>query len=622
MSNRNPTVTNLARTTNPALALRRSPRRVATSSAALCLSLAAGLAHAALPGVLDRVPGDAPVVVTISSVGAIGDRTALLAQAGGRMLPAGGDALTTLTGLTKADGLAQDKPLAAFAVRKKDAPPASAKDASPLDRFDVFALVPVTDFAALATSIKAEGDGALRSATIGGQAMYLRDVGSGLALAGNSRGAVESFVLPADQLAAHAKVLGAVGERVADGAQVLIIGNIAQLQDELEATAANAKSDMQERLGMMAMGIPGGAEGMATQAERFASVLRNFARDAQVGIVGIGAADHGTWLDIGAQFKPDSALARTFSDGGDSKAIVARLPRQEFLFVGAMDTSTPGIKGVMREMGKDAAKPDPKQDPLAAVAALGSASEPGEADSVAMFMGTSAGGLMGGMFSNAVMLSGLKAPGATLDTLKANITALNGASAKGITVKTTLKDGEDIGGRTAAMWRVNLSADPNKPEAGQAVAALQMAGQGAMAGYAATTENFLVSTMGLNKPLMRAALEAASNGNGASGDADILALQPHLLPSRNAEAYLGVRPMLEMAQGFLMMMGPLEWDLPEHVPPIGITADLSSQAALARIYVPSDTAAAITGLISAVEKAQQPMQGEGEDDEEGAPPRF
>lgn len=629
-----------------------------TMRRAAALTLVAGfsgLALADLPAAVDRVPADAMVVITVDNLEKFEKSSRAMMESLGVAKDGEQNPFEMFDKLATVQGLNRAGSVAAFMMKpvKQAGDEAAAKtdeatgsddadelahDADDTPRrkrakdADLLTLVPVTDFGALVTSLGGTPGAGVNEVTIDDKTEYLRDIGGGYALLGGKKETVEKFTPVEGMKKQHAAALGKVGSRIADQNNVLVIANIPQMQE----TIREGTEQMSKQAAAVAGMAGGQGEQVKQQMAMAQSIAENFARDAQVGIMGIHIAESGFWIDLGAQFKEGSEVGKLFNNSGKAGELFAKLPDQPFMFAFAMDTMGSGIKHMFREASKSQTLAKGETKDGAEVQVSGSfdfmniAKLIDQVDGAAVLMGASPGGMMGGLFSNTMSIVQTKDTAGYVAAMKQGLNDANNASANGITYKTDYKQGvETIANTKVDTWKMTMQPDQGNPAAQQMMMVQGMLFGPSLGGYIGTTGNTVVGTMSPNRLLMQEALSVASGGEGAktiAGNADVKAMQKLLPENRSFEGYVGVKPLLEMAQNAMaMFMGPIEWQAPDKLSPIAVGGTMADSGMHARVYVPNDVVRAVTEFGKAMEKLRGPggeEPGEGEMEGEGEAPKF
>ncbi len=630
-----------------------SARRLRSLVCCFAAAAAAGVALADVPAALDRVPEGFEGVIAVPSIEKF-ESTMVDAL---KNLPSGGGAMNAelqenLSRITDAPGVNKNGSVAMFRMPLDAAAKAAAKAKQAADdkaaeegeEVDFFAemqadrarareaaervmlLVPVSDYAAFVQGLKGNPADAVAEvqfnlpdagAEEGGMVedemdkAFVRDIGGGYALLGAKKESVASFKPVEGKLKAHSEFLGETGRKIADESLVLIVGNIAQMKDDITSGFSNLDKNPQ-----IAMATAGAGDQAKKGLQSIEMVAQNFARDARVGIIGMGIDDKGLWIDLASQFNEGTELAGFFQDKGNVMPIMERLPSQTFVALFAMDTAGSGMKKLLSEIAKSGGED--------ATAMMGSLTAADKVDGFGWMMGASPAGLMG-LFSSTSSFTMVKDPQAYLGEVKKSYEAMNGKKIAGMTYKTVYTpQASTIEGVKVDNYTVTQTPDPNDPDAQQAMMMQgMMGGGGPSTGMYAPVEGGVVATYSKNNLLMKEAITIANSAKGVATTDEVKMLQAYLPADRTMEGYIGVKPVMEMALGAMMMFG-MEMDvtLPEKITPIAIGATTSGGAFRTRIFVPHDVMAAMSAISESMEQGMQDQMMPGAEEEEGQAPGF
>ncbi|MDX2016607.1 MAG: hypothetical protein SFY95_03075 [Planctomycetota bacterium] len=602
--------------------------RASRVSKVMGLVLVAGLAFSAradLPAALDRVPADAAVVAAIKDLESFHTQFEKLTKSLG-ITDTG--PLGMAGALLKTPGL-NAKGSAAIVMLKPPAPPQGDEMAQAEP--PIVMVVPVSNYAELTKSLGGEGN----TIKVGDQSMHIKDLGGGFAALSPQEEVLEGFKGEAGQKAAHAKTLGANGQRISDASDTVIIANVEALGPVLK----DGVKQMEGTLGMMAMMAgPQGAQ-LAAQQDLIKLVANSWIRDASVGVLGIGLSEKGVSLDIGTQFKDGSEVGKFFTAKGKASALTTRVPSDQFLIAGSVDTSAAGIRQIVKNMAsmQEAAA---KKAAEAAKAEGGKAVEPmlppdtmkvfsDQIDSTSgltFMMGSSPALFQTGLFSRTVMYVQTEKPAEYAASMKKMYEDFNGKQVEGMTYETSYKPGaQEVEGAKVDSWSMAMKADPNDPNAQMAMSMMsQLMGPGGkLGGFVAPAQGGVVMTMSENTPLLSSALKAAKDGSGLGASADLKAVAANLPSDRTFEAFIGTKSILDLASGFLMMMGGGgEMKIPEKVSPVAIGGTTHDQGVQVRLFVPTDVITTVSGIVKSMSQGEEGEPGEPAPAEEGKAPSF
>jgi hypothetical protein len=589
---------------------------------AACLVLFAGLAPIALadlPGALDRIPANAPIVVAMRDMEGTNAKFTKFMESVGFPVGEGDENPMAITQKMLGTAGLNGKGSAAFAL----IPGADGKVVMGDEGGEptVVAIVPVSDFAAFVKAMGAEKADGVTTITFDNEKGYAKDLGGGYAALSPTAGLLEKFEGKAGASSEHAKALGKNGGSVADSSDMVIIANIPFLQDQLKAAADQMAMQAEQ---MAAMAGEQGA-GLTQNAKIGKMVLNTFARDAQVGVLGFRFAEKGVSIDLGAQFKEGSEIAKFFAASGKASALLGKVPNLPFYFAGAMDMSAPGIKQIVKNLGtlqNEGKKPEEIQASMF----MGNAEK---VDGMAFVLGASNNAMMGGgLFVNTVMYTASKDPKAVMTSFADALKGANGQKSGPVTTTSTYKaEAAEVSGVKVDTWTSNMEFDPNDPMAAQAQMMSSMIfGQG-MTGMNAGVDSGIVSVYSQNTPLMTSALEAAKSGKGALADDALLKEARANLPEdRTMEFYIGVKPLMDAAVGAMAMFGGgPEVTVPPQLSPIAAGGSANNGGVAFRMYVPSDVIKGISEVVKQMDAGEDEEIDEDADmkkPEGDKPPRF
>ncbi len=580
------------------MALRSTALRVLPACIAAAAGLTLPLAALALPAVMDRVPPDAMVSITIPNFEKLQKDVAGIATLVGAP-PQAVDSLMLMTGIEK--GLRKDGAvvLVVMAIDPKDHGAAEAP---------MYVLVPTTDYAALVGNfgVAPAGGDTLDSLMIQEEEVFAKNLGDGYAALAPSRAVLEKVSGKGGNLAAHQALAGPVGNALADRSGLSIIVNMALVRPLLEE---GIKKQLEEMDGMMAAG-PAGANIKAIEA-----LSRQFIDQSRCAVFGTSIDGLGIGLDMALTFNEGSTLALACAMGGASTPFISKLPAMPYLAVLAMDTANPKVRAFMQELA--ALQPKPEGAPGLMAKLSAQANE--KIDAHALIVGVSPAGLMGGILTNAAAFTATKDPAAVAMLPKATLEALTAEK-----LGTGKFEEADIGGTKVYAYEMLLAADPGNPFAAQGMM-MVFGPAGGPNGYLAAVDGGVVQTYSKNQALMTAALAAAKGEGTLAGDKLIQQVGEKLPPNRVAEMYLGSKGILDTLLPMMaMFMGvQVAVDVPPTLPPIGLALAPKEGALQASIYVPSP-------VIKTLAEVARQVQGPGGEpvDKPGTPkkgagqPRF
>jgi hypothetical protein len=594
---------------------------------AAALALFAGQARADLPPALDRAPANIPVVVAVRNadkfVTSLDSLLKLVAPNAGAE---GGEVLGEIRTALAYQGVKKDGSFA-IAMTSMPKPPDPNAGMVEQEEPDAVVLIPVTDSAGFIKGMGGDGvQGVVelkgpKDATDWEGPAFAKDIGGGYVAMGKKKEAVEKFEGKGGHLGAHKTALGAQGNKLADSADVLIIANIPLLQDQIKAGLDQGLQQMQMGLMMAGGGVAEGQDPTKNMKE----AVEGYMRDASVGSMGVGIDDGGIWLDFGSQFKEGSEWAGICQGKGKPGALMSALPNQPFLFAVAADTSSAGVRSLLKKFATMGAQ-QPGQAPGMMDTMMAMMDK---VNGTSMMIGATPSIMGGGLFANTVQyISTTDAAGYT-GTMKKSFEEMNGKTFSGTTIQSKYEAGAvDVGGTKVDRWSMLMQVDPNSPTGMQMQQAMMMlyGMGGGPAGFMSTVDNGVVMTFANNTPLMTMALDTAKKKNGVSEDAGLKSVGAKLPADRHVEMYLGTKALIETVNGFMAMMGGgATYTPPADLPPVGMGAAMDNGGIQFRTFVPTAVFKAAGEMVKVMEAAQKGdmgEEGEAPAEESGKPSRF
>lgn len=583
---------------------------VAGLAGAATLILAAPV-WAQVPPAVDRLPQDALVVASVRNLGEL--RQNMERIAGLVDVPVEEGGFAEFVELLDQPGVNADGS-AAMAVL----PGEENEEGEP----PMVAVLPVSDFAAFVKAFGGTGEGPVEMVQIDGNDVFIKNLEGGFAAMSDREELLAAFAGEAGSAAAFEKMLGPVGQNIAESANLLVITNIPALAPAIREGYEMQKEQM---LGMAAAMNPGQEANTAL----IDHLVETFLRDAQAGVMGLSAGEGGISLDFGAQFKEGSELAGRFDAEGQAASLLGNLPDMPYYFAMATDVSSAGIKGMIKQLADVAAEADPEGAKAMGVTDT-LMKQLDNIDGVGFLLGTSPALMGGGILINSVQFIKTDDPAAYIESTKAYLTQLDDTEIQGVKYDTAFEPAAATVAETeAAAWSVRMQLDPADPMAQQMQMSQMMifGPTGGPGGFIAPAEGGVVMTFSRNSQLLEQALTAAATPEGLGTDETLKGVQGSLPAGRVFEGYIGTKSILETAMGFIgMMAGPIDFQPPADLPPVGLGGTTDSGGVRMNIFVPNQVITTFKDLGAAVEEAQGGMEDEwedaGEDEEDAGQPRF
>lgn len=581
--------------------------------AGLTLGLVSGMALA-VPPVLEKSPKGAMIVVAVPSAEKLEKSVQSLTTAAEFPFPLPGlEEMLAMGGIT--GGLDMTKSFA-FVVM----PPADGQEADPanMDGRTVM-LLPVTDYAAFLQNFNAKpGDaGGVDSVNVNGNDAFARNLGDGYAIVGPNKDVVTSFKPGNPTVKAD---MGKLGERVADTADIVTLVNMDVARPFLQKGMEAAQQQMADQMAMM--GVEGGNGGPSPMMDWVSKAL---VADAKTIVGGIKAGGLGASLEMTANFKEGSPMATAFQAAGNAGSLLSKLPTTQYLLAGAIDTSSPGVKQMLRDMAAKLKESSPADAPQMITGAIA------DADGQSFVIGMNPTMMMGGgVLTNTVNFTGSREPAKVIAGVKSEMEALNGKSFQGMSYEASFKDDAAKVGETAVdVWQVKMIAEGGDGMQTQA-ASMIFGPQGGPGGYLAEVNGGVIRTFAKNSALMSAAMKSASGGDNLGSDTLIKQVGGQLPSGRIAEAFIGSRNIVDMLVPMAAMFGvQVDPDsIPAQLPPVGLAIAGEGGTAHLSVFLPAPVLKTVwvlgEGLAPQLEGMGDPgdMGEEPAADEPTGQPRF
>ncbi len=543
----------------------------------VCAGAALGFAHAsvlAVPPVLEKAPKDAMFVLAIPSAQKFEKSLQSLTTAAEVPLPLPGvEELLAMAGMGEGLDLAKG---VAIVVMPAPAGAGAAEVEELRDRAVV--MLPVTDYAAFLQNFSAKpgAAGSIDSLNVNGSDAFARNLGDGYALISPNKQAVTDFK-PGNPTAKAD--LGKLGERISDSADFVVVVNMEVARPVLEQGAKAAKDRVADQIAMM--GVDGNA---AAESPVLAWLSNSLVSDARTVVAGLKAGGMGASLEMAANFKEGSPMAAACQAAGNAGALLAKLPNTQYLIAGAIDTSSPGIKKMLRDVAAKVRESAGTDTPQMFTGALA------DADGQSIVVGMNPTMLMGGgVLTNTVNFTSSKESAKVIAGVKSDMEALNGKSFQGMTYEASFKDkAAKVGDKSVDVWQVKMQADSGDGMSAQAASVI-FGPQGGPGGYLAEVDGGVLRTFAKNSALMSAAFKSASGGDNLGSDTLIKQVAGQLPSGRIAEAYIGSRNIVDMLVPMAAMMGvQVNLDaIPAQLPPLGLAISSEGGSAHLAFFIPA-----------------------------------
>lgn len=554
-------------------AARPAARFAATRWSALALASLAGAARADLPPILDRAPKDTVAALVTPSLGQLDKNLAAAMTAiGGQFSVAG-----FMKDIGLGGGIAMDKPVAVLLL-----PGDMNAEVPPL-----VALLPVGDFGRFSGLMNGKAEGDLTQVMVSGEAFYAKPVEGGYAALSPMKELLAKTDLSAGRLGDHAANMGRSGAEVAMNADAFLLLN----GDQVRALAAAGQNPFGGLMkdAFTRAGLPNLLGGDISNSVLF--------KDASAAVIGLRPSAAGIQGDLAFHYKPGSDMAKGLTTGGDSKALLKALPSDPYLLAFAFDYSAPGVKTVLKSFSGEGGLGDPSLFALLE-----------QASGQAGVINPNPAGLFGGLLSRGTYFYSGPDAGKLAESFKTTIEKLNNQMTGDFQASTTYKPGAaTIDGASADAWSVKMTSTTQGSPL-----ALIYGPAGGPNGHVVKAKNGVYTTTSPDTKLVTKAV-SASNGQGTIAEDKSLASVAALLPAnRAAEAYIGVKAIIEQALPWLKMMNkPVDFTPPETLAPIGLAAVVDGGGLRITAYAPSETVKSLRQFANAMNAPAAPAPAAG-----------
>lgn len=557
---------------------------LSTFAGAALMALAPLTVRADVPPALDRAPAGAPMVIAINNIGQFVENVSATAKS----LGAPPDALMGvghMQDMLKTPGFNAGGSAAVIM--------SSAKDED--SEGPTVGVIPVSDFAALVKALGGEPGTGVREVKVEDKDHFIKDLGGGFAAISTDKSAVELFEGKAGGGPAIEKLMGVAGRAVAESCNAYVVSDIQAMGPKIKQGMAGMKMQMQ-----MAMAMSGQKADLA----KFDKMIDDVIRDGSAAVMGIRKSESGLKLDGALQFKEGSELAGNFNSPGHSSALTSTIPNQPFLLAAAIDTSAPVVQHAFKHIVEAGEKAEGGEG----FAGMNPLKNIEKVQGVTFFMGTPPS-IMNGLLLNSAAYVKTSDPAAYVANFKETVDKLKGKTIQGITYDASYEQGgAKVGEKAVDVFSLKLQVDPNNPM-GDKITQMQSVffGPGAITGYLATAPSGVVSTYGKNSGLLQQELDAISGNNGLTQDKAAKGVADNLPSDRVAEAYIGIKNILEIVTPLL---GMYDFKIPDDTPPIGLAGTATGGGARFTMFAPNKVLEVI---------AQLNKHGDGDDEDEKKP---
>jgi hypothetical protein len=576
-------------------------RSVLAASAGLAVSATSVLA---VPAVMDRVPPTSIATIAIPNFATFKKDL---------------ESLGTLLQVPVAEGLDQFGLLRDGKGLKPDGsvavvifPPAKAGGGEGAEAVEgeprAVVIVPVTNYADFLGNFNAQPGGGVDAIEIEGEPAHAKDLGDGFAALAKTTDELALLDGSKGHLGKHKELAGAAASAQAERSDLAVIVNMPVARPLIEKAVMEGMEDLGDQAGMG----PGGQD-PAAAAEAASPFIKDLTASTRGMVMTLNIDNLGVALDMTGAFTEGSRWAKIASGAGNATKLLGRVPAMPFLFAGALDLSNAEIVKLLSEFNAASSSVLPERERKLNEASMAAFQKMTGAASV---LGVSPAGLMGGLLSNGVSFM------ATTDNA-----ALSQAQQSAMTAMVDAKMAQgkfepakqEVDGVKVDSFEFRMLPDPNNPAMAMG-AGMIFGPSGGPSGFMAGVDGGVIQTLGRNSATMSAALKAAKGENSFTGDAVIGQIGEKLPKDRVAEAYIGIKDLLNQMLPMAAMMGmPVTIDIPQNLPPIGAAIAPSAGSMTASIYLPAPVLKTFGEVVKQVQAGMPEGEQPGDNQPAGQP---
>ncbi len=603
--------------------MRKSSRRLIALVAPVVLLALAGAASA-VPSIVDRIPADAAIAVAIPSVENLEKDIRSIATLFG--MPAGAinlDALLEQVGMSGV--VAKTGPAAFFVVMPAD----GAGEPSSGVMFTS------TDFDAVVKSVGGKAENGMVTAEINGNPTYLKKLDGGFVFISPNEEFTKKFEGKAGSAAGFASMIGPMGDKATDKSDLSIIINFEKVRPFYEMGMDQFAAQLES------MPIP------EEQAEQVTKMIEQvggtYGKETKAIVATLNIDAAGVSLDWISRFNDGSTLAEVAATPGNAGALLNRVPAMPFLAAFAADFANPGVQKLLT-MLPDVAPKKPAND-AAAKGDKGEKAAPAKpmfdsasmqkllakTDGSVMVVGVSPAGIMGGLLTRSVSFVATKDPASYVTQNRAILQQMQDGDMAEVNYT---EGGAEVGGKKVDVFEVRLKPDGDNPMAGQVMAGLYGL-SGGPTGFIGAVDGGVISTFAKSSELFEKSVKAAAGTDALGGDKTMVATAKNLPAGRVAEAYIGIKGIIDSVSGFIAMSNPnFKLDMPENLPPLALSLATGGGSLQATIFAPTPTLKVLGDVSKQFRNSggdeeaddapagKKPAKPADKDGEKGAKPKF
>jgi hypothetical protein len=371
------------------------------------------------------------------------------------------------------------------------------------------------------------------------------------------------------------------------------------------------------------------AQAMGAMLDQYFAIAERLLNDGQAATLGLSLSDDGLNTTAMAEFTPNSYMGNLAKElKNTDQNLMSGLPDRKYFAFGGMVISAKAMNQII----SDVMQPMIKQGKGGAGAAKGQGDPQALLDATKQVIDNSksisfgyvvpTGPLMAESVVQAVSVTSgnAKAIAEAERKLMANMNTwfqMMGAAGQGAPgapqMSFELQEGaKTVGGVKLDQYKFNMEMDANNPQAAQVQQMMTMIyGPNGMSGVmgAVDDKTFLVVQGGTDKLLNDAVAAAKGQQDVLTKSQPVQAVKGEMPKQRLAEAYIALDQIISSAVKYAQGFGaPVKMQLPQGLPPIGVSAASEGTAVRVDTHVPTTL---IQSVVAAGMQAYMQMQGGG-----------
>ncbi len=554
--------------------LRAKTLRWTVAAAVIACPLAAA---AKVPAVVQQIPADAQVFITIPSLSGLSKKLSMLNQRLGLKQPQMNNVLGFVKAMSGIQHGIDDDGGAAIAITSLPLPSQGGARRGSTAQPKGILLLPVKNYGQFIGNFgpSASGSGPLNTISIMGTPLYARQAGS-FAVISNDRQQVVSYTPPAGSAGIAARS-GHFGQQVLTHSDISLGLNVAQfgptfrplLKQQLNQTVAAFR-----RMGPAAqMG-----DFMDAYLKIYGKILDGVLRDGSVLAMGIDLSSRGVGLSYVAQFKKNSKLAAMFAKNPAQAPALNRLPNRPYLMAMSVDTSTLPLDQWSRDIV--AAVPSDTVWGRLFGSSQHVLNAAGDQWQTVIFA-PNPGSRPGQFATNGVWVVSTSDPDGFIGAYEKFVGDLNGLDLGGLGYQTEFqRDARQVAERPVSQFKMRMKVSESlRRQMGPNQAMIQD-----QTGLLVPVDDAVVAAINVDDATLNQAIQAAGGQGQLDQNAGIALARKRLPKSHVGQMHFNVGALVQMIGQFTGM--PVQGGQMSNLPPIAAAVSVQNGSIGARAHVP------------------------------------